>query len=146
MAFINRFKISQNWEQNAKASDSAIWTFSLRTWTATLKLIWKRLTTWRDSSWRYQIAYQWEDKYSVKVQLYRSIFPSPRMVIRVVVSRHWKIQLEICLHSQAKASSEELAWRLCRLKHIIHYFSPKILSVSSFTKIISRYKSSSHCQ
>ena len=38
MAFINRWKISQNWEQNAKASDSAIWTFSLRTWTATLKL------------------------------------------------------------------------------------------------------------
>ena len=27
MAFINRWKISQNWERNVKASDSAIWTY-----------------------------------------------------------------------------------------------------------------------
>ena len=53
--------------------------------------------------------------------------------------------MEICLHSHAKASSDELIRRLCLLKHIIHYYSTKFLSVSSFTKIISWYKSS-HCQ
>ena len=53
---------------------------------------------------------------------------------------------EICLNSQAKDSSDELIRKLCCLKHIIHYFSSKILSVSSYTKIISWYKSLSHCQ
>ena len=53
--------------------------------------------------------------------------------------------MKICLYSHAKAFSDELIRRLCLLKHIIHYYSTKFLSVSSFTKIISWYKSS-HCQ